>query len=46
MFFFIVFMLCPSTFKSSAQARSWFVPFKFSPNWFSCSFLMVYFEAK
>jgi hypothetical protein len=36
--------MSPSRFTSSA--RSWYVPFNFSPTWFSWSFLMVYSKAK
>jgi hypothetical protein len=41
-FYFMVSLLSPSWFTSSAYASSWCVPFNFSPTWLSCAFLMAY----
>jgi hypothetical protein len=43
-FFFMVSMLSPSRFTSSAETSSWCVPVNFSPAWFSWTFLMAYSE--
>jgi hypothetical protein len=45
-FLFIVSMLSLSRFTLLGKARSWFVPFNFSPTWFSWIFLMAYPKAK
>jgi hypothetical protein len=42
---FIVSVLSPSRFASSAQAESWCVPFHFSPTWFSWTILMAHSKA-
>jgi hypothetical protein len=38
----MVSILSPGRFTSSAQTKSWCVPFNFSPTWFSWTFLMAY----
>ena len=45
-FSFTVCMLPPSILTSSAQARSWCVPFHFKPSWFTGTLLMAYSKAK
>jgi hypothetical protein len=44
--YFLTFMLPPSRFTSSAQARGWCVPFSSSPTLFFWTFLMAYSKAK
>ena len=45
-FLFRVCMLPPSILTSSAEARSWCVPFSFKPSWFTRTLLMAYSKAK
>jgi hypothetical protein len=45
-FFFMVSMLSPSRFISSAYTSSRCVSFNFSPTWFSWTFIMAYYKEK
>jgi len=39
-------MSSPHKLQSTAQVRSWFVPFSFSSSWFAWTFLTAYYKTK